>query len=243
MPGCPTNSRVFIKSRKIYASFLALYALIENRRHAKEPLFVAFVDVRKAFPTVKRDILFQKLAALGADDSLIRAVWDLYDGAKGTVRGVDGYGEFFDVLVGTREGGIESSLLYVLFVADLLADLAHVRFTREMPQLGRAPVRALQLADDLALIAHSAEDLQALLDQWGRYCDSNHQETQTRKTEVTIFLPPHMSDLSTRDLKKEFEFRYKVEALEISAHFVYLGVWFDAVQDASASYSYREGIA
>ena len=32
-------------------------------------------------------------------------------------------GELFDILVGTREGGVESPLLYVLFAADIIAHL------------------------------------------------------------------------------------------------------------------------
>ena len=48
-------------------------------------------------------------------------------------------------------------------------------------------IRALLLADDLALFAHSEEDLQALLDAWAVYCDRHHFETQVAKTEIVVF--------------------------------------------------------
>ena len=46
-------------------------------------------------------------------------------------------------------------------------------------RLNGTDCRALQLADDLAIIAQSAEDQQRLLDAWERYCDMLHIETQT----------------------------------------------------------------
>lgn len=215
--------------------------MVERRRLTAQPLFVAFVDVRKAFPTVKREILFHKLAALGASDALIRAMWSLYDRARGTVRGADGYGGFFDLSVGTREGGVESPLLYVLFVADLIAELEQVSLKHGAVELGGVLVRALQFADDLAIVANSAEDLQTLLDCWGLFCDKNHQETQVRKTEIVIFAPPTLS-ASLQDSLDALTFCYKTALLEISAHFVYLGVWLDATLDATSSYEYREGL-
>ena len=78
--------------------------------------------MRKAFPTVCRELLFQKLSQkCGAPDSLVRALWALYDEAQGTVRGAQGFGTPFNIEVGTREGGVESPLLYILFVCDLTA--------------------------------------------------------------------------------------------------------------------------
>ena len=41
--------------------------------------------------------------------------------------------------------------------------------------------RALQLADDLAIIAQSPEDQQLLLDAWETFCDTLYIETHTKK--------------------------------------------------------------
>ena len=47
-------------------------------------------------------------------------------------------------------------------------------------------VRALLLADDLALIASSPEDLQALIDAWSACCDKNLLRTQIDKSETVV---------------------------------------------------------
>ena len=103
----PEEQQGFIKGRCIMAAVLSHYALIESARLNNEKLYVTYVDVKKAFPTVNRDLLFQKLSNVGASDRLVRALAGLYVEARGTVRGPDGYATPFDITIGTREGGVE----------------------------------------------------------------------------------------------------------------------------------------
>ena len=64
------------------------------------PLFVAFVDVRRAFPSVRRELLWHKLHKLGASEALIRALMALYDDTCATVRCTDGLSQIFDFELG-----------------------------------------------------------------------------------------------------------------------------------------------
>ena len=82
----------------------------------------------KAFPSVRHSILWHKLALehFAAADSLpfdvrtlIRALIALNSEATATIRGSDGCSAMFNINSGTREGGVESPWLYILFVADL----------------------------------------------------------------------------------------------------------------------------
>ena len=183
---------------------------------------MAFVDVRRAFPSVLRDILWKKLSAMGASDNLVRALLSLYDGALGSARTSSGLGELFDIALGTREGGVESPLLYVLFVADLIEKLDNVNLADGSALLDGKPVCALQLVDDLALIARSEHDLNLLLEEWSKYCDLNHQETNTKKAEIVVFtfdrdLSLNFQDSELRDRrKKPMEFYYKNKKLKHS---------------------------
>ena len=90
-------------------------------------------------------------------------------------------------MVGTREGGVESPLLYTVFVCDIISRLDRVDIGEDRVYLAGKEFRALQLADDLALIARSPEALQKLIDEWQLFCDDNLAETQTTKTEVCVF--------------------------------------------------------
>ena len=91
----PDEQQGFRPDGRISASFLSLHSLFEAARLRKERLFVAFIDTQKAFPSVRRDLLFQQLAAAGAEDELIRALHVLYANSKSCVRTAGGYGENF----------------------------------------------------------------------------------------------------------------------------------------------------
>ena len=114
------------------------------------------------------------MSKLGASDRLVRALSALYREAQGTVRGPEGYAAPFDILTGTREGGVESPLPYVLFVSDLIARLDVGQLEQRPPRLAGKEIRALQLADDLALLARSPTDMQRLINEWERFCDEFH---------------------------------------------------------------------
>ena len=110
------NQQSFVSGGRCYAAILALYAIIECYKLRNERVWAVFVDAPKAFPSTNRDILLRKLSVFGASDALVRAVWAFYYEAQGTVRGTAGYDRPFPLVVGTREGGVESPLLYKVFV-------------------------------------------------------------------------------------------------------------------------------
>jgi len=195
--------------------------------------------------------LWKKLFSFGASEQLVQALISLYADACATVRGPDGYSELFNIPVGTREGGVESPLLYVLFVADLIAELNDVTLTASEMSLDGRPVRGLQLADDLALIATSEHDLNLLLERWAAFCDRTHQETQVRKTEGVVFTTESDAVLVLTDGRLtvelggaemwSIEFRYKGTPLRMVDAFVYLGVRLNWRLGAADALDFRDG--
>ena len=135
--------------------------------------------MRKAFPSAKCELLLQFFSQKGASDALVRAA--LYHDAQASVRGPEGYGLPFPIDVGTREGGAESPHIYIIFVCNLIAFLDAVTLRDGGALLNGVECRALQLADDLAIISQSPEDQRLLLDAWETFCDMFHIETQTKK--------------------------------------------------------------
>ena len=250
----PEEQQGFREGGRIYASFLALFAIMEGCRIRRERMYIVFVDVKKAFPSVSRELLFHKLSQKGAPDSLVRALWALYDEAQGTVRGPQGFGAPFNIDVGTREGGVESPLLFILFVCDLIAHFDAVDLTGEELTLAGSPIRALQLADDLAIFARSAQDLDRLIAVWEEYCDKNHIETQVIKTEVLPVTWPEDDEFfiknnvlwekcAPRHLNEDLLFSYKKVGLRTVETFKYLGVLFDWKRGAEVAWRDREGTA
>ena len=91
------------------------------RRRNKKPLYLLFVDFRKAFDTVNRDLLWQKLRDIvGVDGNLIRAIRSLYVGHKARLRLNGELSEFFPIELGVKQGCVLSPELFKEFINDLV---------------------------------------------------------------------------------------------------------------------------
>ena len=64
----------------------SLRQLQENSLEQKKPLYVAFIDLVKAFDLVSRDGLFKMLDSIGCPDSLLRMIQSFHEDMKGTIQ-------------------------------------------------------------------------------------------------------------------------------------------------------------
>ena len=94
-----------------------------------------------------------------------------------------------------------------MFLADLPDSLAH-----QAPSLNQVPVPYIQYADDLVLLAESAEELQIAIDSMALYCSENSLKINTEKTKCLVFhkgrLPRCSFSLEGFDLEIVPEFKY-----------------------------------
>ena len=86
-------------------------------------LYVCFLDVRKAFDCVWHDGLFYKLYKCGVNKSIFKILQNLYTGMSSCVRHQGCKSDWFPILPRTRQGGVISPLLYLIFLNDLLYEL------------------------------------------------------------------------------------------------------------------------
>ena len=63
----------------------SLGQLQEKCREQGKPLYVAFIDLTKAFHLVSRDSLFKILAKIGCPSTLLSIMKSFHDNMKGTV--------------------------------------------------------------------------------------------------------------------------------------------------------------
>ena len=83
MPGKGTTDVIFIMRQ-----------VQEKRQVKKRKLYYAFVDLKKSFDRVPRDVVTWALRKLGVDEWLIRTVMALYTEACTVVRTDGGLSEF-----------------------------------------------------------------------------------------------------------------------------------------------------
>ena len=78
------------------------------------PLYMAFVDLEKAFDGVPQDVIWWAIRKLGIVEWLVRLVQSMYKDVRSRVRVGDGYSEEFGVGVGVHQGSVLSPLLFII---------------------------------------------------------------------------------------------------------------------------------
>ncbi len=94
----------FRKDHRTTDQVFVLRTLIERTRADKKPLYVCYVDFKKAYDTIPRDLLWEKLQRIGVHGDFLRAVQALYAEVPMGVQFADGMSATFDSLLGVKQG-------------------------------------------------------------------------------------------------------------------------------------------
>src|SRR5208282_2195717 len=107
-PGRSTTDAIFIV-RQIQEKYLA----------QKKDLWIAFVDLEKAFDRVPREVLWWALRQSGVDEWIVRVIQSMYEGALTCVKPGVGESVEFAVKVGVHQGLVLSPLLFIIVLEAL----------------------------------------------------------------------------------------------------------------------------
>ena len=114
-----------------------------------QPIFMAFVDLEKAYDRVPRDKLWECLVEYGLSGELLRAIQSLYWKSSSCVR-INGLkSEPFTVNTGLRQGCVLSPLLFITYMDRISKSCVGP----EGVTFGDTTLSKLFFADDLALLA------------------------------------------------------------------------------------------
>ena len=108
VPGRGTTDAIFVV-RQLQEKYVA----------ANKRLYMAFVDLEKAFDRVPRKVIWWALRKLGVDEWIVRLVQGMYSNARSSVRVGEGYSEEFEVKVGVHQGSVLSPLLFIIVLEAL----------------------------------------------------------------------------------------------------------------------------
>jgi len=86
MPGRSTTEAIYLIRR-----------LIEVYWDRKKDLHIVFIDLEKAYDRVLREVLWEYLEKKGVSVVYIRAIKDMYEGVKNSVRRSAGDTEYFPI--------------------------------------------------------------------------------------------------------------------------------------------------
>lgn len=131
----------------------------------RKKIYLGFLDIKKAYPSVWWNGLWWKLKELGVVGKMWKAITSFYEKCICSVRIGGEMGDWYEDEVGLRQGCPLSPLLFAIYINDMVT---LIKKEGGSVKLGESKISLLMFADDVVLIADSKEGLQRSLDLvWG----------------------------------------------------------------------------
>ena len=199
----------FRKGRGTTDMIFCLRQLQEKSREHRTPLYMAFIDLTKAFDTVSRPALWIVLEKLGVPSQMCKIIKSFHNGMLAQVVHNGKLSSLFSVNNGTKQGCVLAPLLFALYFAVMLnhalknrhvgvpitfratGGLFNIRRFTAKTKVTSELVCDLLFADDCALVTQCPDELQRIVDFFANACKAFGLTISTKKTEVVYQPPPN----------------------------------------------------
>ena len=175
----------FQRDRRTSDNVFVLTTLLEVSSQKGQPVYAAFLDLKKAYDSVDRSILLQMLKAVGAGEGFIQTLEAMYARVQYCVRTGGKHGHFFASGRGLKQGDPMSCLLFNFYITFLPLFL-----NRQLPgqaQLNGLPLDCILFADDVVVLSTTREGLERRLELAYQFYTAQRLEINEAKSNVVIF--------------------------------------------------------
>lgn len=191
--------------------------LIDNARHCGRMLYSCFIDFEKAFDRVDRGKLLDACRRLGMHGTFLAGIQRIYEDIQMVVAINGTTGEPFATHKGTKQGSELSPLLFGIFI-EQLHKLIALKAPGAGPLVGAMRVPDILYADDVAMLARTAEELQDLLDVLALFCTLFDMRVNLAKTRIVVFR-------GERTRRPLHDWLLNGQPVKMADRVEYLGVW------------------
>ena len=199
---CSESQCGYRKGRGTVDMVFCLRQLQEKSREHRTPLYMAFVDLTKAFDTVSRTALWIVLEKIGIPPQMRMVIRSFHEGMMAQVNLSGKLSHAFLVSNGTKQGCVLAPILFALYFAVMLiyalkgkefgipvcfratGGLFNIRRFNAPTKTSLELILDLLFADDCALVSQSCEELQEIVDCFARACTVFGLTISTKKTEI-----------------------------------------------------------
>jgi len=151
----------FRSNRSCFEQIFTLRSIIEQCIEFQQPMFLNFVDFRKAFDSIHRESMWKIAAIYGIPQKYIKTIQNIYLNSSSCVRTENGNSEYFNIVTGARQGCILSPFLFLLVIYFIMTKT--IDDTRHGIQWNNQQhLTDLDFADDIVLIAKTFSELDDL---------------------------------------------------------------------------------
>lgn len=137
------------------------------QRYLSKPggrLYVAFVDLKKAYGSVTHSTLFRALLRTGASNTFITAVMRMYENVEACVRVKNDVTDFFDCTRGLKQVCVASPTLFLIIINEVAIHIQEEGKQGVQLLLRLVELLISLLADDIILMSVSQSGLRKKLD-------------------------------------------------------------------------------
>ena len=203
-----------------------------RRQRGGSQLWACFVDFKQAYDRVPRAQLWQRLESMGYGGQWLQAVRALYADVPMSVTAPGLEGRVFSAMQGLKQGCPLSPTLFSLYIADWeerVLSAAAAGMPLALPQLAGQPVPPLMYADDMALLATTANGLQQQLRILEQYCAERGLTVNVVKTKVMLLSGAADEQTAMQRVRRA---RHTFDGAPVAgvAAFKYLGLVFHCTQ-------------
>jgi hypothetical protein len=201
---CRTSDHIFV-----------IRTLTDKYKKDKKPLYMCFVDFRKAFDSISHTCLLYKLLTMNMNGLVYRIIKNMYSKINLQVKVGKGLTGRFTSNVGVRQGDNLSPTLFNLYINDI----PNIFDDSCNPvRLSSRALNCLLYADDLVLMSESEAGLQNSLLKLELYCNKWGLTVNAQKTKALIINPTKTSPT---------ELKFAGNSIEWVPHITYLGITID----------------
>ena len=178
--------------RKGYSTIDNLFTLMSlgQKYLSKEGgrFYCLFVDFSKAFDRIDHETLINSLIRKGMHGKMLKLLIAMYKNLCSCVK-VDNQKctSHFSCNIGTRQGCKLSTILFILFINDLIDELNNSGINGIQISANEPDVLTILYADDMANVGDTVRFLQMQIDIILRFCERTNMKINLQKTKVMVF--------------------------------------------------------
>lgn len=173
----------FRRGRGCVDQIFALRNIIEQSLEWNSPLFINFIDFRKAFDSLHRDTLWKILKSYGVPDKITALVQVFYHQFECCVILGGNLTEWFPVESGVRQGCILSPILFLVAIDWIMRNTTKDR-PRGIQWTLFSHLEDLDFADDIAALSAKLDHLQEKTNRLNDYAEQTGLTISASKTKV-----------------------------------------------------------
>ena len=177
----------FIPGNRTSDALITLHNLINdycinNKKH----IYGCFVDFKKAFDSIPRHKIFEKLIKYNITGRFYEYIKQMYSCDKTCIKIGDMTTDTFQTNQGVKQGCVLSPILFNIFLADLPKTLLK-NDCMPLHLTDNKNITSIIWADDLLILSESEHGLNNILKHLWDYCNENLISLNLDKTKCMIF--------------------------------------------------------